>query len=349
MNDENYFVMKFLESKGLGVSQIASQLNVSRKTVYYWRKKNSPPSHKTPSARTTLAMRTRRALVKKLASTRVAVDSTRFTPVRRKAVKRRTLSRPYSSVRKIARALFRNNRIECSPSTVLNDFKALGWVARKRISAPFLTDEDKQRRLEFCRKVLEEGFFDFAFSDESLFDTNEQGANNRYQWVPRGGTPDPIQREQYGASLLVWGVIAKDFNFLVIIPSSSGRLTCAKFRELVLTPALTRLRALGRRGIKFQMDNAPCHNRNGDWLRRNGVRLAPKWPARSCDLSPIEPLWAIMKQRVSSRAPFGEENLTAFIRQEWESLPNTLINSLVDSFKRRCELCIRAGGATIRL
>ena len=75
------------------------------------------------------------------------------------------------------------------------------------------------------------------------------------------------------------------------------------------------------------------------------VELLASWPARSCDLNPIEHVWAHVQRRLNAR---GCKTWAAFKRavgQEMQGVPQTLINSLYDSMPRRMEAVIEAGGA----
>jgi DDE superfamily endonuclease len=53
------------------------------------------------------------------------------------------------------------------------------------------------------------------------------------------------------------------------------------------------------------------------------------WPAFSPDLSPIENVWRILKQRVRQHLPETKEELKTAIEIEWAALTLTEINRVV--------------------
>jgi hypothetical protein len=79
--------------------------------------------------------------------------------------------------------------------------------------------------------------------------------------------------------------------------------------------------------------------------RHQRVQLLANWPARSCDLNPIEHVWAHVQRKLNAR---GCKTWAAFkraVREEMQRVPQSLINSLYDSMPRRMEAVIEAGGA----
>ena len=83
------------------------------------------------------------------------------------------------------------------------------------------------------------------------------------------------------------------------------------------------------------------------YLKRNGIKLLKGWPARSCDLSPIENMWSNAQRRVDRYGPSGVEELWTFVKKAWDDIPLSEVNNLVESFPTRLTKCIKAGGATI--
>lgn len=344
MNDSKFFVMHHLLERGETVSFVARELKCDRKTVAKWRKRAEPPSIKKKASRVSAAMRVRRALVRKLARTKVLQVRTRYTPVRKKPVSRTIVRFPYDSSSRISRALAERG-ITASPSTVRLDLIYLGFSSRRRGSAPYLSAEDKQSRVRFCKEWLANPF-QIAFSDESNFDTNET-LDSRYHWTLEGERPPPRNAEQGAASVTVWGCIAPNFKRLIIFPEDAGRLTIGKYRSRVLTEMLPHLRKLSRLKINFQQDNAPAHRGALAYLQSKGIKTLDWWPARSCDMNPIEQLWSHIKRQVANRGPFGAQMLSDFIREEWEKVPQSVINGYVESFHSKCKEVVRQKGECI--
>jgi transposase len=111
-------------------------------------------------------------------------------------------------------------------------------------------------------------------------------------------------------------------------------------------------------GSIFQQDNASTHTAHvvQDWLRpwaiENGVELM-NWPPYSPDLNPIENLWKLLKEAIQRNhpdldtAPKSNESLQRLAEaavEAWEALEDRLLESLVESMRRRLEAVIRARG-----
>jgi transposase len=179
--------------------------------------------------------------------------------------------------------------------------------------------------------------------------------------------------EQYPVACRMWGVIGCNFKKLIFFPrekSKYGRgrpskaeaerrlkerekskkaknVTGERYRQEVLAKVVPDLK---RRNAVFMEDGAPAH-RDKDtvaYLVKAKVRQLANWPPRSPDLNPIETLWAIIARAVANRGPYGEEELQAFVQQEWENIPMSTINKLVLSFKGRCAKMKLANGGVIK-
>jgi hypothetical protein len=106
-----------------------------------------------------------------------------------------------------------------------------------------------------------------------------------------------------------------------------------------------------RQEYVFQQDGATAHwsKSTMQWLRTHlPLNLSTlekgEWPARSCDLSIIERLWAIISNRVVERGVQTCEELKDVIDQEWWAIPQSTIQKLYDSLPERLEQCIKNEG-----
>jgi transposase len=77
------------------------------------------------------------------------------------------------------------------------------------------------------------------------------------------------------------------------------------------------------------------------------------WPPYSPDLNPIENLWKLLKEAIQRNhldldtAPKSNESLQRLAEaavEAWEALEDRLLESLVESIRRRLEAVIRARG-----
>ena len=104
-------------------------------------------------------------------------------------------------------------------------------------------------------------------------------------------------------------------------------------------------------GVIFQQDGAPAHNLKvtRNWLRSiNSFWEKGTWPANSPDLSPIENLWAILKDDLDS---MGESKnikmLETRLKTVWSNIPPDILGKLIDGMPNRIKRCIELKGGYI--
>ena len=73
------------------------------------------------------------------------------------------------------------------------------------------------------------------------------------------------------------------------------------------------------------------------WFQTNRVQVM-EWPTQSPDLSPIENLWADIKNAVYEAKPRNAEELWNVVQSSWAAVPVDRCQKLVDP---RCEAVIR--------
>ena len=65
----------------------------------------------------------------------------------------------------------------------------------------------------------------------------------------------------------------------------------------------------------------------------------PEWPPKSPDLNPMENLWGILARDVYDNGKRQFDNLEELkfaIKTSWDSISNTILETLVNSVKDRC-------------
>jgi len=115
----------------------------------------------------------------------------------------------------------------------------------------------------------------------------------------------------------------------------------AAFYVEILEKHIPEIRRLMGRRWRFQQDNDPKHtSRLAQTFLSENVPNLMDWPANSPDLNPIENLWNIVKRNVEKRMPQIQKDLTDFMKEEWDAIPENVLINLVKSMRRRCELVI---------
>ncbi|GFV11602.1 transposable element Tcb1 transposase [Trichonephila clavipes] len=85
-----------------------------------------------------------------------------------------------------------------------------------------------------------------------------------------------------------------------------------------------------------------------DCLDSEGIQRLV-WPARSPDLNPIENVWDALGRQVAGRnyPPTNKNTLIRALTEEWDKLPQQLLDNVVQSMLRRVECCITLHGGHI--
>ena len=80
------------------------------------------------------------------------------------------------------------------------------------------------------------------------------------------------------------------------------------------------------------------------FLAEQDVQVLSSWPAQSPDLSVIENMWQILKEKIFHRNPRTHEDLWGVAAEEWNNIPRERIRSLHDSIPRWLNACVAAKG-----
>ena len=103
-----------------------------------------------------------------------------------------------------------------------------------------------------------------------------------------------------------------------------------------------------KRNWWLQQDNDLKHTSHvvKEFIAENRICVMD-WPSNSLDLNPIKNMWQIMKDNVEKRMPQNIDELTRFLAEEWEAIPQETVNNLVNSMKNRCESVLAKNGNKI--
>lgn len=259
---------------------------------------------------------------------------------------------PNISTRRISRTL------GVSQTSVVRCLHKNEYYPYKPTFVQELSDDDHDRRLEFCQWLSQQRVQhpDFqlriVFSDEAVFHVNGTVNKHNLHYWSRENPKVFVEKPHDRRSVTVWAMIDHTgvLGFDVSEQTMNGDRYCHVLRQHVIP--FFRQRENSNR--YYQQDGAPPHYSTaartilneqlpGRWIGRRG---SVEWPPRSPDLTVCDFfLWGALRDLVYARLPRNTAELTRYIREEITKFTSVTCRKAYDSFVRRCGLCIEQDGA----
>ncbi|GFX63180.1 transposable element Tcb2 transposase [Trichonephila clavipes] len=243
---------------------------------------------------------------------------------------------------------------QISRKTVARRLRGGLYARRPVVCVPF-TRQHRTARLQWCREHhnwTEQDWACVLFSDESRFSLSSD-CRRQLIWRESGTAyrPENIQEKDLypTCSIMVWtGIMINGRMRLHVV--ANGTMTGQRYIDEVLLPHVRLFRGAVGDKFVFMDDNATCHRTLAvqDCLDSEGIQCLV-WPARSPDLNPIENVWDALGMQVAGRnyPPTNKNTLIRALTEEWDKLPQQLLDNVVQSMVRRVECCITLHGGHI--
>ncbi|GFW51830.1 transposable element Tcb2 transposase [Trichonephila clavipes] len=169
-------------------------------------------------------------------------------------------------------------------------------------------------------------------------------------WRDRGSRNNPAFVHESvrfgGGDVLVYGGISIDGRTYLYI-SRDGPLTARRYRDEILRPIVVPYAAAIGDDFILMDDNCRPHRANlaEDFLFEEGI-VRMEWLACSPDMNPIEHVWDALRRRVADRKPPPQtlQELERALLEEWDRIPQFVINSHIDSMPQRCSTLLDVRG-----
>ncbi|GFU17211.1 transposable element Tcb1 transposase [Trichonephila clavipes] len=148
---------------------------------------------------------------------------------------------------------------------------------------------------------------------------------------------------------MVWaGIRINGRTRLHVVANES--MTGQRYIDEVLLPHVRLFRGAVGDEFVFMDDNATCHRTLAvqDCLDSEGIQRLV-WPERSPNLNPNANVWDALGRQVTGRnyPPTNKNTLIRSLTEEWDKLPQQLLDNVVQSRVRRVECCITLHGGHI--
>ncbi|GFV91810.1 transposable element Tc1 transposase [Trichonephila clavipes] len=232
-----------------------------------------------------------------------------------------------TTAQQVANQFLKASGKQISRKTVARRLRGGGLYARRPVVCVPLTRQHRTARLQWCREHhnwTEQDWACVLFSDESRFSLSSD-CRRQLIWRESGTAycPENIQeKDQYPTySIMVWaGIMINGRMRLHVV--ANGTMTGQRYIDEVLLPH--------------------------DCLDSEGIQRLV-WPASSPDLNPIENVWDALGRQVAGRnyPPTNKNTLIRALTEEWDKLPQQLLDNVVQSMVRRVECCITLHGGHI--
>ncbi|GFY24674.1 transposable element Tcb2 transposase [Trichonephila clavipes] len=218
---------------------------------------------------------------------------------------------------------------QISRKTVARRLRGEALYARRPVVCVPLTKQRRTARLQWCREHhnwTEQDWACVLFSDESRLSLSSD-CRRQLIWRESGTAyrPENIQEKvRYPTcSIMVWaGIMINGRTRLHVV--ANGTMTGQRYIDEVLLPHVRPFRGAVGDKFVFMDDNATY-------------------------LNPIENVWDALGRQVSGRnyPPTNKNTLIRALAEEWDKLPQQLLDNIVQSMVRRVECCITLHGGHI--
>ena len=268
------------------------------------------------------------------------------------------------SSRELKKEFFEEYNKKISHTTINNILNQSLSKPLKIVNTFFLTDSHEDKRKKFANFILENNI-----NTDNLFFTDEcrvvlypklNKQNNvirfnkedrKQRWKPEIEQRRENATPKFEQSIMIAGGICKyGLSNLIFCSGNQNNFSYKQFL-LFMKEDMEKIQKENnlQDPLIFQQDNAACHTSYDSksiieiLFNKNTI----EWPPNSPDLSPIENVWAILKEKLSKRKIKNLDELRDNILDIWIKFPNSLCQKLCSQFNQKIKYVSEYGGKRI--
>ncbi|CAF1253034.1 unnamed protein product [Rotaria sordida] len=223
------------------------------------------------------------------------------------------------TAKEIVEKLRSTRNLNVSRWTVRRQLHRLGYKNVLPRGTPILTNEQKERRVQWALAHKDDDWTRTVFSDE----TSYQLFRNTIRRWSKYAQEEKKRISKNKQKIMVWGAF-----------SIKGQISCYSFRTTMDGPLYIDIlrkhllsgarKQFGRRW-RYQQDNDPKHtSRIAKQFLEDEVPEVIDWPSNSLDLNPIENMWSILKRHVEKRKPSNIRELDKTLKSDVRNIMITI-------------------------
>jgi DDE superfamily endonuclease/Transposase len=232
--------------------------------------------------------------------------------------------------------------VSISSRTIRRRIHESGGKYINEIQKPPLTDNHREKRLQWAKKYQNFSWDSVIFSDESTFQIFPS-KKKTWQFDRKRKICRTVK---HSPKIHVWECFsASGFGRLVCFQQNLNANFMCKIYKRGLLPSSTEFFGADNLEWFLQEDNDPKHRSKiaRNWKEENGISVLP-WPSMSPDQNPIENVWHVLKSNLAKKKIRSVSHLKISIEREWNNLSPEFATKLVSSMNRRVEALIKAEG-----
>lgn len=249
------------------------------------------------------------------------------------------------------RNFLRDRNVLVSASTVKRRLYARGLHAYRPFKHPRISAANRANRLNWAREHVNWGLQQWGyclFADESRICLSPD--DNRIRvWRARGERfleGHGVERVNFGGgSLTVWGSIYRGGRSQICV-FINQTVNSQRYLQILQQHVPPVANIIGPHFI-YVDDNARPHRAAvvNDFFEQNNLSRMD-WPPTSPDANPIEHIWDYLKRKIKNRPEVivNLQQLQIIVEEEWNEIPQNIIDNVIDSLPNRCQAIIQSRG-----